>query len=390
MADGKLQLVGIIQEQHAERCRLFAQWKQFDFPILQDSFTEIGLGVVPVAVLLDENGFVQALNPRTRQIAKLVGAAPKNGAAPVANEKEATPDHWKSAVQAEPGNLDAIVRYGDALMKSGKQEAIPLAIEAYESARNLMKAKDQAGRKLKHKIGAVDFRMGVAHRRLFDIGNGVNTVEFQLASRFWDQALSANPNQYIWRRRIQQYGPGLAKPYPFYDWVDQAKQEIEKRGEQPITLKVPLTGSEIAGKQRGFKEAGADDVEPDPDAKINLDTELIVVESTAVPSTAKPKQAVRVYLHWKPKSGKWNNESTPMQVWLNVSGGKTNRKLVTLPNAGTAESAESRWVEFEVIHDGESDEILVEGYGLYNACDKADHACLYLRKGFRIPISVAK
>ena len=29
----EVQLVGLIQEQHPERCALFMQWKQMDFPI---------------------------------------------------------------------------------------------------------------------------------------------------------------------------------------------------------------------------------------------------------------------------------------------------------------------------------------------------------------------
>ena len=45
-------------------------------------------------------------------------------------------------------------------------------------------------------------------RRIGDFANAVNA---------WSQARNADPNQCIWRRRLQQYGPRLAKPYPFYD-----------------------------------------------------------------------------------------------------------------------------------------------------------------------------
>ena len=63
-------------------------------------------------------------------------------------------------------------------------------------------------------------------------------ASFQRAIDAWGQALAIDPNHYIWRRRIQQYGPRLIKPYPFYDWVEQAAREIRARGETPVELAV--------------------------------------------------------------------------------------------------------------------------------------------------------
>ena len=54
--------------------------------------------------------------------------------------------------------------------------------------------------------------------------------DFQAAVDHWGAALRLNPNQYIYRRRIQQYGPRLTKPYPFYDWIKQARSDIAARG----------------------------------------------------------------------------------------------------------------------------------------------------------------
>ena len=68
-------------------------------------------------------------------------------------------------------------------------------------------------------------------------------ANFDEAAKFWSEALAANPNQYIWRRRIQQYGPRQDKPYPFYDWIETAQREIRERGEQPIELSADLTAS---------------------------------------------------------------------------------------------------------------------------------------------------
>ena len=62
----------------------------------------------------------------------------------------------------------------------------------------------------------------------------------------WTKALSLNTDQYIWRRRIQQYGPRLEKPYDFYSWVKQARKEIEERREKPVKLVFEPMGTEIA------------------------------------------------------------------------------------------------------------------------------------------------
>ena len=378
----------MIQEQHAERCRLFAQWKNFDFPIVQDAFTQIGLGVVPLAVLIDENGFVQAVNPRTSAIQELVDAEPKRGKVKASNVEEHSVKYWLKKIVDNTQDPRVLIRYADAILNSGDGDKVEIAIDNYEKAKELLTSSSTTEKK-KLKIGYLDFRLGVAYRRLFDIGNRLETKTFQLAADSWGEALAANPNQYIWRRRIQQYGPGLSKPYPFYDWVQQAIDEIKGRGEQPVKLNVPLTGSEIAKRQRRF-QAAAVVQNPDPDAKINADVDLISVESTCVPSSIGKRKPVRVYLHWQPNKGKWNNESTPMQIWIDIKGGKSNKRLISVPNASQVESTESRWVEFEVLLEGTPDEVEIEGFALFNACRQQDHACLFLRKEFEVRIPVAK
>ena len=60
---GKLTVVGITQEQHAARCRLFAQWHGIDWPILWDPFNRTGSKVVPRFTLIDENGVVRSRRP---------------------------------------------------------------------------------------------------------------------------------------------------------------------------------------------------------------------------------------------------------------------------------------------------------------------------------------
>ena len=64
MKQGRLVLLGVTQEQHADRCRLFAQWKQFDWPILHDPINLLEAPAVPIVVAIDEHGIVRAIRPR--------------------------------------------------------------------------------------------------------------------------------------------------------------------------------------------------------------------------------------------------------------------------------------------------------------------------------------
>ncbi|MCA9184416.1 MAG: hypothetical protein R3E01_09840 [Pirellulaceae bacterium] len=51
--DGQLVLLGVTQEQHPDRCQLFAQWKEFDWPILHDPTNWMESTAVPTVV--DDN-----------------------------------------------------------------------------------------------------------------------------------------------------------------------------------------------------------------------------------------------------------------------------------------------------------------------------------------------
>ena len=42
---GELNVLGILQEQHGDRARLFHQWQGLNFPLLVDSFNELGVKV---------------------------------------------------------------------------------------------------------------------------------------------------------------------------------------------------------------------------------------------------------------------------------------------------------------------------------------------------------
>ena len=177
--------------------------------------------------------------------------------------------------------------------------------------------------------------------------------DFQAAIDAWGRALELDPNQYIWRRRIEQYGPRLAKPYAFYDWVVQAKAEISRRGETPVSLTVEPYGSELAGPVRDVLAEASAPVEPDPKGRIQRDEQrLIEAEVVVVPTRVRPGQAARVHVTFRPgaaHSAHWNNESTPLRVWVAGAEGWTiASRLLEAPQGDQPESVEVRRLEFEV------------------------------------------
>lgn len=64
--NGKLVLIGVTQEQHPERCRLFAQWNQFGWPILHDPINVLGSNAVPIILAIDEHGIVRSMRPNPK------------------------------------------------------------------------------------------------------------------------------------------------------------------------------------------------------------------------------------------------------------------------------------------------------------------------------------
>lgn len=383
-------VVGVVQEQHAERAKLYKQWKQYKFPIAQDSMTSLGLSVVPVPILLDEHGFVLERRPKPSNISELVETA-KPDRQSNSTETELASDQTKAAILEKrlsaDSNPDSWMAVGDYYLHESTIDSTKKAISLYETAIETLK--DDAGQE--SLLGAAYFRLGVAYRALYDLSNpsSQNPDWFTKAATHWTNALALNPNQYIWRRRIQQYGPRQMKPYPFYDWVDQAKKDITDRGETPVELSVSLTGAEIAQPQRKF-DSSTKSKTPDPDGKIARDVEQIVhFDATVVPQKIKRGGTARVHLRFQAKGGHWNNEADPMVVWLEPSnnGDVSKSSSLTHVSPQTATSDEVRPIEFEFKTNADSKEPLtIRGYALYYVCTSDNGQCLYRRQDFEIPI----
>ena len=129
-------LLGVTQEQHADRCRLFAQWKQFDWPILHDPINLLEAPAVPIVVAIDEHGIVRAVRPRPETFAaEFLDKTFADDAQPGASQSAGPPDpaglRRNALGKAEPGAWRAL---GDALTIWCGPERVDEAIDAYGRA----------------------------------------------------------------------------------------------------------------------------------------------------------------------------------------------------------------------------------------------------------------
>lgn len=377
-------VVGVTQEQHADRGRLFAQWKQLDWPLLHDPINLLESRVVPLFVAIDEHGIVRQVGPELDRFEKDFLDRRFEDDAPPLPSTSSKPDLAELAAKAETSDTaEAWTRYGDALALWGGSARTSGTIEAYRRAV-----------KLEPLSGRAYFRLGVCYRRRFESGKR-QAGDFQAAVDAWGRALELDPDQYIWRRRIQQYGPRLDKPYAFYDWVGQARAEIKARGDEPIELAVMPEAAELAQPIRRFAEETADAKSPDPEGKIRHDRKgLIEVEVTVVPARVAPGQSAQIHVQFRPsnKEVHWNNEAEPLRLWVEApQGWQLSRRLVSAPPAHTPESHEVRMLDFEAqVPMTARSKVRLNAYALYYVCENVGGQCLFLRKDIEIPINVGE
>lgn len=374
-ASGKLKVIGITQEQHPERCLLFARWKGFDWPIGWDPFNITETKVVPRVTLIDEHGIVRAtranLSTFERSFVDQVFKAPAE-----------TP----ATVKPEPGTLaEASIAKKDSPERS-----------YYDGLSALLWPAGRDGDKALHAItayarshpkdAAAQWRLGVAHRMRHD-SDDRQDGDFQLAVRHWHAGLALDPAQYIYRRRIQQYGPRLDKPYPFYPWVAEAQKKL---GKAAPTLRAPLTGSELAG--RGEPAAAPDEKEPGGAKDIERLKDALEIESTIVWHTsAKRGTAARVHLQIRPAGRRillWDAEAGPLTAWVELPEGWTvDRNRIDRALLGIDKVEEVVELDFEVRPPaGNVKPFEVTGYILFYACLERDGMCKYLRQDFEVKV----
>jgi tetratricopeptide (TPR) repeat protein len=371
IASDNLAVLGVVQEQHSERTRLYKQWKQYDFPIAQDSVTKLGAAVVPIFIGIDEFGIVQNTKLRPKGLKEFLDAEfdPPANPAPVLDKDI---DFAKLAAENESAENLCLLGDQEMLFRSSESKRHDKAIEAYQSALE----KDPTN-------GTIMFRLGVAYRQRYDEQSD-NDTDFDLASKYWTMALASNPRQYIWRRRIEQYGPRLQKPYPFYDWVESAIDEIKQRGETPVQLTVELTQSEMADRSK--PDYSSVETRPESTEEVERDTgSFVSIESTLVPGFVQPGKPATVHLRLVPAGAKWNNESKPLTIWVESDDAQFSKQLLTVDNPAQADSLENRVLEFDILVGEKAADCTIKGFALYTICN--DHGvCMYQRQDFEVSV----
>lgn len=385
---GELVVVGITQEQHPDRCALFARWKGLDFPILWDPFNLTGVDAVPVLTAVDEHGIVRLTRPDPRRF-----------------QEQIVEDFLGGRFEDDPGRAAPgafrMSRGGPAELEGlrGRLE-LPYGPRPAEAA--AAPGRPPSPEEL--------FRSGVAARMDHD-GPDPRPADFQRAADLWQRALAARPDQYVWRRRIQQWGPRLDKPYPFYDWVETAAREIAARGEEAVPLRVPLSGAEIAGRSRAVPRGTAGEVEPDPEGLVSRDAGVLVRVETAVvrhtgaagPNIRAPRGASRVHIALRPRAGAgWAPDADPAELWLEVPEGWTSEaRRVRFP-APIGESIRAKRTPLAVDLEVSTPPVplvppggggappasaRLQGYVLYSVCE-ADGTCVFRRQDVEIEIQL--
>lgn len=379
-------MLGVAQEQHGDRCALFAQWRGVPWPIAHDPINSLGLRGVPVAVGIDEHGIVRAQKAKPDTLEHdFLGRtfAPPEHAPPGA--PAIVPNIEGLAGTARERNTAAAWRdLGDALALWAGASRADEAIDAYARALQL-KPDDATGL----------FRLGVAHRARFDSSQR-RPGDFQTAADCWGRAVGIDPGQYIWRRRIEQYGPRLTKPYPFYDWITEATDAVRARGEEPVTLAVTPIGSEIATPSREFRTPTEPDLCPDPAARVPVDrARKVSIESAVVPARLAPGTAASVHLTLTPDPRQkvhWEDAAGPLRVWVEAPEGwqLSRRLLVGAPPAAAADAA-ARHLHVEVKAPADAaGEAVLTGFALYAVCSDADGTCSFLRQDIRVPVRLVE
>ena len=372
---GRLKVVGIIQEQHSDRAQLFMQWKKMGWPLLVDSLNLLGVTGAPITLFLDEAGVIKAINPRREALVEFLGTVPV----------ERTDSRWSAPSRAEMlgSSVSDELTSAERQFLWGGLDGLARAISSYRKV--LLTDSSHA---------KAQFRLGVVYRRRYD-SERRETNDFGLAVEHWGKALDLNPNQYIWRRRIQQYGPRLSKPYSFYDWVHKARTELSQQGIRPISLTVEPGGAEFAHPSARFEVGEASLENPDPEGRIFRDSEgLVKIESVAVPSRLRAGEAVRIHIRMAPDEERkvhWNNEVEALKLWTDgVSDWPLQAKFHQHSAPEQPVSVESRKIEFEMhVPQGTVAGVYsLRGFVLYYICEDVAGQCLFRRQDFDLPVHI--
>lgn len=328
------------------------------------------MSVVPIVALIDEQGLVRAvLRDPQKDLPRLTAEFNEPAVSPSVPATEVDDEVRKAIHKARDLAYSAQApRFSDAI-RVVEQELAKISGD-----------------------GRLHFAVGSLYRGRYDSSQR-QPGDFQRAVDHWQKALDINPNQYIWRRRYQQYGPRSDKPYPFYNWVAEATREILARGDTPVDLAVEPAGAELAAPSKDVIAGAGDSLtSPDPEGRIVRDDTLINAETILVPPRVGPGQTLRMHIVFRPSAtadAHWNNESDPMKVFIEPPAGWiVSERLISFAPPKQAVSDEPRTVEFELKAppDLQAGDARLAVSAFYHVCRGTSGECLYRRRDIDIPL----
>jgi hypothetical protein len=154
------------------------------------------------------------------------------------------------------------------------------------------------------------------------------------------------------------------------------------------------SGAEIAHPAREFEVTQDDERPPDPEGRINRDRDgLVEVEVTVVPARVRAGQTARVHVSFLPDDSRkahWNNESTPLRLWIDPpEGWRVSSRWLTAPQGDRPETDEVRRLDFEVeVPPAASGRTRLPAHALYNVCEDVGGVCRFLRQDLVVEVEV--
>ena len=375
--EGLLEVVGIATEQHPARTRLFAQWQGFDWPILWDPFNLTGSAAVPNHIFVDEFGIVRSTRPDQATFEDELLFADFGG----------TPSP-SIVVEGGAAALLETVRHAEGSFEHAHYRALSDLLWPGGGDRDAAIEVLEAQAAERSEDPRLAFRAGVARRMRFD-SDAPRSDDFQAAVDHWTAALAGDPAQYIWRRRIQQYGPRMDKPYNFYSWIETARSELIARGQTPVALVATLTPAELAESRT--ESPGTAGSEPDPEGSVPRDEAgLVAIETAVAFDTSKDRSVASVHLALRPNAkldAHWNHEVDALRVWIDAEADVVEARLLAdPPRSDVATSDELRTLSFEASLPDGVEQLTFPAYALYYVCAGEEGTCQYLRRDFEVSV----
>ncbi|MCG8407314.1 MAG: hypothetical protein MI923_19115 [Phycisphaerales bacterium] len=381
VAEKELVVLGVMLEQHRDRCRLFAQWKSLEIPLLHDPLNLAGIEKVPMVVGVDEHGIVRSVDPDPKNIAQdFVNRKFKSSGAVTRTHVMGLPRPKYTARMAEEArNAKGWREHGDALLLAGLPPQINEAILTYPRAIQL-DPEDTLSR----------FRLGVGYRIRYDSVER-QPGDFQAAIDAWREAVRGAPKNKVFRSRIQQYGIRHERG-SMYRWIKTARSDLLARGETPVELAVEPAPIELAGPRKKFMSNSSTGPADENAEQVTRDSQdLVGFESVVVQGTrSKNKRYAQVLLIFRAKKGQhWHNGGKPLQVRVDrPKGVRVERRFIEYPNPESPSSDEERILNFEVglRKKNPNSSVRIKGYATYELNEGGKP--LRLRRDFEVKFAL--